>query len=299
MAGDPFKPVRPRQKLQIHAAAWNEVLKVAKDRNSDPARTLPGQLAARGREAGIVLVHNDSGAAVDRFGVLGIASPIATPTLDLELFAYQFAVTGVEPTTDHRGRFVVLLQPLEDGGVGYGVLDGLAPVLVKMNDEGHLFADVIDGDATMLGSAEYGSACLLWVQAEGDRDVSDEALCLARIGIAQDQEEFSAKLTGYTSIGSLQWAYSWEEYIQDGMGGWAAKTGGRNSTADGTARNLYEAFNTGSGTQGNGYDPADLPGTYAIGPVGLGTSLIVRMKPPCGEGHYHTFGVPNPIPGAC
>jgi len=66
-----------------------------------------------------VLVKNESGAAIQQYGVLGLGSPIALP------FAGQTCFRGAAPTGENP-HFVVLFEPLEDDAIGRGVSKKLA-----------------------------------------------------------------------------------------------------------------------------------------------------------------------------
>ena len=56
------------------------------------------------RDADVVLVRNDSGADVGRFGILGIGGPIITPEDNLDEFKRMVAVSGVTPHCSGLGR---------------------------------------------------------------------------------------------------------------------------------------------------------------------------------------------------
>ena len=73
--GDHLKKVQARQPLRIPAAAYNAFIDAANDYRrrqrstaSDPRQSF--------RQAGIVLVRNDTGADRERFDVVGLDAPI-------------------------------------------------------------------------------------------------------------------------------------------------------------------------------------------------------------------------------
>jgi len=115
------------------------------------------------RQSGIVLVKNASGADRQRFDVLGIDSPVITPTDNEDAFKNKVILSGITPSeSDHLGRFVVLLEPLADGKVGMAGASGVCAIHVDVQHEDHRFADIKDGDASSLQSRESGAATILW-----------------------------------------------------------------------------------------------------------------------------------------
>lgn len=162
MGGDPFKRASSGDKLEIPAAAWNACLDAAEAHRKGAGPPLvngPQQF----RQADIVLVKNSSGSAVGRFGVLGISGVIFTPSAALASFQDQVAFTGVTPTTaDHKGKFLVCLDPIANGNVGRAWIAGVCQVQVDMTDAAHQFADVKNSDRTKLSSGSSGSARILY-----------------------------------------------------------------------------------------------------------------------------------------
>lgn len=162
MGGDPFKRASSGDKLEIPAAAWNACLDAAEAHRKGAGPPLvngPQQF----RQADIVLVKNSSGSAVGRFGVLGISGVIFTPSAALASFQNQVAFTGVTPTTaDHKGKFLVCLDPIADGKVGRAWIAGVCQVQVDVTDAAHQFAEVKNSDGTKLSSGSSGSARILY-----------------------------------------------------------------------------------------------------------------------------------------
>jgi len=175
--------VRSGDPLVIPAATYNAFVDVARD-HRERQRSATKDGAPDWRQTGIVLVRNDSGADRERFDVLGVSGPVITPTDNADAFKERVAIKGVTPTTAHAGRFVVLLEPAKAGLFGRGCVDGVCVARVKMNDEGHVFAEAKDGQADKLDSGAAGSACLLWVQPPSDRDPDPTvAWALIRVGL--------------------------------------------------------------------------------------------------------------------
>jgi hypothetical protein len=113
----------------------------------------------------MILVRNESGVTVPRFGVLGINGVMFDPAVDEQSFMNQVALSGVTPAIlTHRGKFIILAEPIADGDIGRAWITGSCPVMVSVSDEAHQFAEVYDGDAARLKSAQHGSARILWKQ---------------------------------------------------------------------------------------------------------------------------------------
>ena len=163
--GDALKKVKPGDPLAIPAAMFNTFVDAAKDYLSRQREQ--GQKATpAGRCGGIVLVRNDSGADPGRFEVLGVSTPLFTPTADLDAFKNTRALAGVTPTeADHLGKFVILLEPVAAGELALALASGVCPVKLSVTDEADDFADVNDGQCATLKTGPKGSAVILWKES--------------------------------------------------------------------------------------------------------------------------------------
>ena len=118
------------------------------------------------RNGTTVLVYNDSGIAVDKFGILGIDSIVIAPADNLSEFQQSPIISCITPDVDaHRGRFVVTLEPLGVGDYGTAMVSGVVPVQVTMDANSYGWADVKDEDDASLQSAPTGSAQILLVES--------------------------------------------------------------------------------------------------------------------------------------
>lgn len=163
--GDHFKKAQSGEPLRIPAATFNAFIDAARDfqmrRQSQTAEAVQSF-----RQAGIVLVKNDSGADRERFDVLGIDGPLIGPDDNLDEFQNRVVLQAKTPRhTDHLGRFVVLLEPVREGQIGLAYLDGVCPARLDVQDEDHAFADIQDDDASALVSRDDGAASILWKEA--------------------------------------------------------------------------------------------------------------------------------------
>lgn len=108
---------------------------------------------------------NTSGAAVDRYGVLGIGSIAISPADNEPEFAVHVVLNGVTPTiADHSGKFVILLEPIANGQIGRAWISGLCRVKLEITSATDTFADVKASSAE-LKTGGTGSAQILWKES--------------------------------------------------------------------------------------------------------------------------------------
>jgi hypothetical protein len=162
---DTLKKVQSGDKLRMPAAAYNAFVDTAMDlrrrQQSQEQGATPEQ-----RQTGIILVRNDSGEDRARFDVLGISNTVVTPTDNLDAFKAKVVLAGVKPTeADHKGCFVVLLEPIVTGKIGRAVAAGVSVARVNITDADHKFADVSDNDAGQLKSTDSGAAAIFWKES--------------------------------------------------------------------------------------------------------------------------------------
>src|SRR5690349_14058570 len=111
MSGNPFKKVSSGDKRVIHAKAWNAMLDVVAA-NARMGSLEPGDASAV-LPPGIILIENDSGADVDRFGVLGISGSVFTPSNNANDFKSRVVLTGDSADeTLYLGVFAIAAEPI-------------------------------------------------------------------------------------------------------------------------------------------------------------------------------------------
>ena len=168
MAVDPLAKVRPGQPLKIPAAAYNAFVDAAKATRGVRADALvsPTRENLPGGAGGVVPIKNNSAAAIERYGVLGISGPLFDPSEALESFKRRVALTGVTPDEDlHLGRFAVAMEPIATGRLGMACVCGVCVAKVEFPpDDGRErpFADIGDGVTANLKAADRGAATILW-----------------------------------------------------------------------------------------------------------------------------------------
>lgn len=150
--------------LKIPAFVYAEMLDTVEFvrglRRSDSA-----SLVRLARDRGLVKVKNESGSDVARFGILGIDGIISAinPTDDLAAWKNEPVLSGNTPDTDdHYGKFVVLVEPLADDAIGWGLASGVVPVQISFTYSDSPYADITNSDATKLTADEGGAAQVLY-----------------------------------------------------------------------------------------------------------------------------------------
>ena len=97
------------------------------------------------RQAGVVLIRNESGTDRDLGEILGIDEPLITPTEHLNEFKRRVVLSCITPdASEHLSRFVVLLEPIPSGKIGWAVVDGVTVCWHRPDASGGS-ADVLDG----------------------------------------------------------------------------------------------------------------------------------------------------------
>jgi len=157
--GDTLKKVQAGQPLKIPATAYNAFVDVARAHQQNQTE-LAGAGRPAARHADLVLVRNDSGADVSRFGVLAISDSVFAPT-DAE-FKNRVVFAGVTPTSSPHGRFVVTAEPIKAGEIGAAFADGVCPVQIDVTDDEHSQADTALSTTEHLESRHGGAAAILW-----------------------------------------------------------------------------------------------------------------------------------------
>lgn len=114
------------------------------------------------------LVRNNSGAAVDRFGILAVGDPIILPDDSLEQFVGTIAFEGDTPTGSDGSKWCVLLEPIPDDGIGLAVISGVIPVQVAAGSGAEDYVQPATGDTDALAFSSSGSALVLWEEGSGD-----------------------------------------------------------------------------------------------------------------------------------
>lgn len=193
MPNDQLTNVRQGDKLRIPAATWNELLAVAQAER-DREQSINDMLARALPAFGVLKVKNNSGSNAPRFGILGLETPIITPTANLDEFKQRLQMLGTTPTTAaHTGKFCILYEPLAPGAIGWAFVSGAAICQIDVTVDTHTNADVKDGDRTKLASAATGLASILWKESG-----TGTKWALVRLGAGGGSDEKVATSSGNT-----------------------------------------------------------------------------------------------------
>jgi len=320
-----LRKVQPGDRFHFPAEAYNSLVDL--DRRARESTTIIKRpVATPQKKPDTILIRNSTGSTLPRFGVVGLGSPAILPSVNLDSFTGRVLLNGVAPSDDYKGKFAVLAEPAIDEAVVKAYVSGVFPAIIKMDDESHGFADVIDGVATYLGSAASGAAEIIWKDDVEDRDDPEIAWAVVRVGGVGGGEWFYAQIGGYRLMGTFyhHWWYTWDEVtmsyddeLDDVIS--TVVAGGRVGTATtNMAMNLREVNNVEekSGRQGDSLDHAiasgAIPPLFRLQPVGgepVGIEsprnpVIVRMYPTSislgpENGVIHEFEYENSTSGPC
>ena len=155
-AGQPFRP---------SARDWNEFVDTARSLQTGKLNVdFDGELPEHSQTK--VLVKNQSGNRLDRFSILALGEPWRKPEDDLPQFKRQIVFLGEIPQQheckDPKHPFVILLEPLQPGGIGEAVLAGIVIAQVEVIREIDLYAEVVQGNTTSLRTSPHGRSRILW-----------------------------------------------------------------------------------------------------------------------------------------
>ena len=164
MAGDPFQQVASGQPVRNSARLHNVVVRMAREwegKNNGAGGGDPH--AAYHWET--VLVLNNSGSDVDRYGVLGISGVAISPADNAIEWDMRPVFTGVTPVVGHFGKTVILLEPITNGDIGRAFVEGVFPALINVRDTHDGYADLLHSDSTKLQSYPGGHYQILWAES--------------------------------------------------------------------------------------------------------------------------------------
>jgi hypothetical protein len=216
VAGDPFKHVQAGEPLRVSATAYNAMLDAALAHHQSQLTVGAGPSQLLGSDQAVVLVRNDTGVDVPRFGVVGLDAPLILPA-DNELeFAARVTFRGVLPSANTRGRFAVLQEPLPMGKIGRAVIAGvtIARITISAGDTDFRWADVQSAATGSLRPDPDGAAQILWLKSQDE----GEHWCAVRIGPERRTCVFPVvmlKISG--DAGSADGPATWRYAVQDAL----------------------------------------------------------------------------------
>lgn len=177
-----LQKVKSGDPLRISADTFNTLIDAAKA-YQDGRHSQASGPRTDSQAATIVLVKNDSGADVDRFGVLGLEEALIKPAENLSEFQNRPALLGKAPGEyKHCGRLAIALAPIKVGKLGPAMTAGVIPVKLWVVYAPHEYATVADGLTTHLRTAQTGPATILWKEPGVTTDTASLKWALVQIG---------------------------------------------------------------------------------------------------------------------
>lgn len=155
--------VLPGESLRIPAADYNAFVDAAQAYRARMLRSAAGDSPSK-TQSGIVPVRNTTGEDQDAFAVLELDAVLIKPSENLSEFQYRFAFDAKKPSGDAR-KLVVLQEPIKAGAIGAGMVAGLSPVRINVNDANDSWAKVLANEAGHLDSGASGPARLLYKES--------------------------------------------------------------------------------------------------------------------------------------
>jgi len=114
--------------------------------------TTSGGRISGGSDPTVCLVRNNTGAALPLFGVVGLSTPLITPTENLNAFLGQFNLIGVlAVSADYQYRWGICLTPIASGDTG----------LVRVSGLCHCWIDATSSAIDFAGPDESGTVASL------------------------------------------------------------------------------------------------------------------------------------------
>ncbi|MBE7465508.1 MAG: hypothetical protein HS116_18680 [Planctomycetes bacterium] len=225
---DPLQKVAPGAPLRIPATAYNAFVDAALDYRSR-ARSVASEPPFKDTRNGIVYVRNDSGEDLERFAVLGLDDLVITPADNLLEFKNRVVLSGVIPELRHRGRFVILAEPLGIDRTGLAYVLGICPARITIPDDAQAgpararFADIAEDETAHLTVQSGGAAEILWLD-EADPELSegedDTRWAVVRLGIAPTVFPIKLEQTGGgngSASGPATWTYTLRDFYTEAI----------------------------------------------------------------------------------
>lgn len=156
----PFARVTTGERFRPDARTWNAMV-AAGEALARP--TAFGSVRPQNEPLppGVILVRNDTGSTIPRYGAVGFDGPILAA--DAPGFPEKVAMIAKEPDAETVLHFAVTLEPIGDGRTGWARLRGLMIATVNVRTEGDLTCGPIPS-SHVLQSGEPGCE-IVWLDS--------------------------------------------------------------------------------------------------------------------------------------
>lgn len=157
-----FRRAKPGGNLQIEAQAFNTMCDAAESYRSR-YQASKAIVKARPIDVCTLSAFND-GPAVQAGAVLGIDGVVISPQTDVASFHANPLLRCSTPSADnHRGKFVITMQPIAEKSFGRVIVAGMATVMINSDDADPTGTTVgiVDGQSGYLGYGD-GPATVLY-----------------------------------------------------------------------------------------------------------------------------------------
>ena len=153
-----------------------------------------------------ILVYNNSGYDINRYGILAIEGVKILPdTQGLAEFQRKPVLSGILPNWSGQsdGKFVICLEPIGNGKIGVAAIAGVTVAQVYVETESDVCADVFGSGMQTLRSCHSGACQILYKES----GVGNLKWAIVRFGGAGGAGVTWIKLTNVTThpmIGTVQ-----------------------------------------------------------------------------------------------
>jgi hypothetical protein len=174
-----FSSVKAGDPLVISASEWRRIGAAVEAFERSRSSFASGPIL-EALEPDLVMIRNDTGDDLPRFGVVGLGVALIDPDDSEAGFLASRALEGELATALHGSRLAVALAPIRDGAIGPAAASGVVPVRISVaGDSDHGAARLKIGEAGFLEAHPAGSAAVLW--REGG---TGEQWAIVRLGSA-------------------------------------------------------------------------------------------------------------------
>lgn len=166
--GDGMKKPRTGERLIIPARTQGRIIEAAiRSERQTPPLIGSNYPAAPDIYSHTIYVKNNSGTDRGAHAVLGIDGVLFDKADNEHEFRYNTTLDGALPLSkSHTGKYVILAEPIESGKIGRAYAAGsICAAKIDVISSEHQWAEIVDSDADQLGSANRGSARILWKES--------------------------------------------------------------------------------------------------------------------------------------